>query len=120
VSGSVGDQRMDELSTLGENAIAEFYQNKGFSTSTLCPADLALPSATLEDLAGGDAETNGGLICTILNGEDKGPKRDAVLLNAGAALFVAGAADAISTGIDLAASVIDDGRAAAKLTALAA
>jgi anthranilate phosphoribosyltransferase len=120
VSGSVGDQRMDELSTLGENAIAEFYQNKGFSTSTLCPTDLALPSATLEDLAGGDAETNSGLIRTILNGEDKGPKRDAVLLNAGAALFVAGAADAISTGIDLAASVIDDGRAAAKLTALAA
>ncbi|MBT5846004.1 MAG: anthranilate phosphoribosyltransferase [Verrucomicrobiales bacterium] len=120
VSGSVGDQRMDELSTLGENAIAEFYQNKGFSTSTLCPADLALPSASLEDLTGGDAETNSGLIRTILNGEDKGPKRDAVLLNAGAALFVAGAADAISTGIDLAASVIDDGRAAAKLTALAA
>ena len=120
VSGSVGDQRMDELSTLGENAIAEFYQNKGFSTSTLCPTDLALPSATLEDLAGGDAETNSGLIRTILNGEDKGPKRDAVLLNAGAALFVAGEADAISTGIDLAAVVIDDGRAAAKLTALAA
>ena len=120
VSGSVGDQRMDELSTLGENAIAEFYQNKGFSTSTLCPTDLALPSATLEDLAGGDAETNSGLIRTILNGEDRGPKRDAVLLNAGAALFVAGAADAISTGIDLAAAVIDDGRAAAKLTALAA
>ena len=120
VSGSVGDQRMDELSTLGENAIAEFYQNKGFSTSTLCPADLALPSATLEDLAGGDAETNGGLIRAILNGEDKGPKRDAVLLNAGAALFVAGAANTISTGIDLAAAVIDDGRAAAKLTALAA
>ena len=120
VSGSVGDQRMDELSTLGENAIAEFYQNKGFSTSTLCPADLALPSASLEDLTGGDAETNSGLIRTILNGEDKGPKRDAVLLNAGAALFVAGEADAISTGIDLAASVIDDGRAAAKLTALAA
>jgi len=120
VSGSVGDQRMDELSTLGENAIAEFYQNKGFSTSTLCPTDLALPSATLEDLAGGDAETNSALIRSILNGKDKGPKRDAVLLNAGAALFVAGAADAISTGIDLAASVIDDGRAAAKLTALAA
>jgi len=120
VSGSVGDQRMDELSTLGENAIAEFYQNKGFSTSTLCPTDLALPSATLEDLAGGDAETNSALIRSILNGKDKGPKRDAVLLNAGAALFVAGAADAISTGIDLATSVIDDGRAAAKLTALAA
>ena len=120
VSGSVGDQRMDELSTLGENAIAEFYQNKGFSTSTLCPTDLALPNATLEDLAGGDAETNGGLIRTILNGEDKGPKRDAVLLNAAAALFVAGTVDTISTGIDLAASVIDDGRAAAKLTALAA
>jgi anthranilate phosphoribosyltransferase len=120
VSGSVGDQRMDELSTLGENTIAEFYQNKGFSTSTFCPSDLALPSASLEDLTGGNAETNSALIRSILNGKDKGPKRDAVLLNAGAALFVAGTADAISTGIDLAAAVIDDGRAAAKLTALAA
>ncbi|MBC8326823.1 MAG: anthranilate phosphoribosyltransferase [Verrucomicrobia subdivision 3 bacterium] len=119
VCGSADGKPMDELSTLGENAIAEFYQDRGFSTSTLNPADLPLASATLADLAGGDAETNAGLIRSILSGEDQGPKREAVLLNAGAALFVANAAASISAGMELAAGVIDDGRAAAKLAALA-
>ena len=119
VCGSVGGKPMDELSTLGENSIAEFYQDRGFATSTLSPADFQLSDATLENLAGGDAETNAGLIRSILNGEDKGPKREAVLLNTGAALFVANAADSISAGMDLAAAVIDDGRAADKLAALA-
>ena len=119
VCGSADGKPMDELSTLGENSIAEFYQDRGFATSTLSPADFQLSDATLEDLAGGDAETNAGLIRSILNGEDKGPKREAVLLNTGAALFVANAADSISAGMDLAAAVIDDGRAADKLAALA-
>ena len=119
VCGSADGKPMDELSTLGENAIAEFYQDRGFAFSTLSPADFQLSNATLDDLAGGDAETNAGLIRSILNGEDKGPKREAVLLNAGAALFVANAADSISAGFDLAAAVIDDGRAAAKLADLA-
>jgi anthranilate phosphoribosyltransferase len=120
VCGNADGKPMDELSTLGENAIAEFYQDRGFATSILNPADLPLSNATLEDLAGGDAETNADIIRAILNGEDQGPKREAVLLNAGAALFVAGAADSISAGFDLAAVVIDDGRAAAKLADLAA
>jgi anthranilate phosphoribosyltransferase len=119
VSGSVGDHRMDEFSTLGENTIAEFYQDRGFATSTLNPADLPLPDATLEELAGGDAETNADIIRAILNGTETGPKRDAVLLNAGAALFVASKADTISTGMELADVVIDDGRAIKKLNSLA-
>ena len=119
VSGSAGNQRMDELSTLGENAIAEFYQDRGFATSTLNPKDLPLPSATLEELAGGDAETKADIIRAILSGTETGAKRDAVLLNAGAALFVAGKADTISTGMELAGAVIDDGRAIKKLNSLA-
>ena len=118
VSGSVGEQRIDVLSTLGENTIAEFYQNKGFSSSSLNPADLGLGAATLEDLAGGDAEANAGLIRAVLNGDDRGPKREAVLLNAGAALFVADAAESIGAGMELAGAVIDDGRATAKLADL--
>ena len=74
--------------------------------------------ATLDDLAGGDAETNADIIRSILAGETQGPKREAVLLNTGAALFVANAADSISGGMDLAATVIEDGRATAKLAAL--
>jgi len=118
VSGCAGDGRMDELSTLGENTIAEFYQDRGFATATLSPADLPLGTAKLEDLAGGDADTNAGIIRGILAGETQGPKREAVLLNAGAALFVADAAESISAGMDLAAAAIDDGRATAKLAAL--
>ena len=120
VSGSVGEKQMDELSTLGENAIAEFYQDRGFASSTLNPADLQLEKATLEDLAGGDAQTNADIIRSILNSETRGPRREAVLLNAGAALFVANKADTISTGMELAAAVIDDGHAASKLASLTA
>ena len=99
---------MDELSTPGDN-IAEFYQDRGFATVTLSPADLAL-GHTLEDLAGG-ADANAGIIRAILAGETQGPQREAVLLNTGAALFVADAAESISAGMDLAAAAIDDGRA---------
>ena len=119
VSGCAGDGRMDELSTLGDTTIAEFYQGCGFATATLSPADLPLGPATLEDLAGGDADTNAGIIHAILAGETQGPQREAVLLNTGAALFVAGAAGSITEGWDLAGEVIDDGRATAKLKELA-
>ena len=113
------DKHMDELSTLGESTIAEFYQDKGFSLTSLSHKDLPLQDAKLEDLAGGDATANAVITRSILVGEDKGPKLDAVLLNAGAALFVAGKADSISGGWELAQSVIADGRAAAKLEELA-
>ena len=118
VSGSVGEQRMDELSTLGENTISEFYQDRGFSSSTLNPSDLLLKEATLKDLEGGEAATNAAIIRSILKGETKGPKREAVLLNAGAALFIASKADSISSGMELAASVIDEGLATSKLATL--
>ena len=120
VSGSVGEQRMDELSTLGENTIAEFYQDRGFSTSTLNPSDLLLKEATLEDLEGGDAATNAAIIQSILTGKTQGPKREAVVLNTGAALFIANKADSISAGMELAASVIDEGLATSKLATLTA
>ena len=118
VCGTAGDRRMDELSTLGETAIAEFYQDKGWAETTMDPLNLPLQPATLQDLAGGDAEANAALTHAVLGGEDRGPKRDAVLLNAGAALFVAGAAGSITEGWDLAGEVIDDGRATAKLKEL--
>ena len=120
VSGCVGDKRMDELSTLGENTIAEFYQDRGFTTSILNPSDLPLAKATLKDLTGGDAATNAHIIRSILSGEIKGPKREAVLLNTGAALFTANKADSISTGMELAAEIIDNGQASAKLAELSA
>lgn len=112
-------RHLDELSTLGANTVAEFYQERGLTGSTFDPTPLPLQPATLGDLRGGDREVNAAIIRGILRGEDRGPKREAVLLNAGAALFVAGAARSIANGWELAVTVIDDGRAARKLAELA-
>lgn len=110
---------LDELSTLGVNHLAEFYHDRGFGLSSLRPDSFPVQPATLGDLEGGDAATNAALIREILAGRDRGPKRDAVLLNGGAALFVAGAARSIVDGWELAAATIDSGRADAKLRDLA-
>ncbi len=115
-----GARSLDELSTLGPNTIAEFYQERGFVVSAFDASQLPLQPATLDDLRGGDRSANAEIIRRILSGTERGPKRDAVLLNAGAALFVAGAARSVGEGWELAASVIDDGRAQAKLRELAA
>ncbi len=110
---------LDELSTLGENTIAEFYQERGFATSVLSPEQFPLQPATLADLLGGDRNANAEIARRILRGDERGPQCEAVLLNAGAALFVAGKAKSLTEGWDLAAETIDSGKAAAKLAELA-
>lgn len=111
-------QSLDELSTLGLNTVAEFYQERGFTASTLDPNQLPLQPATLNDLLGGDREVNAEIIRQILRGEDRGPRLDAVLLNAGAALFVAGRTRSISEGWELASETIKCGAAWKKLESL--
>ena len=125
VCGSVGPQNgaatpsyLDELSTLGENTVAEFYHDRGFAVSQLLPGEFPVGAATLADLAGGDCRANADIIRRLLCGEDRGPKRAAVLLNAGAALFVAGRARSMSEGWTVAEELIDRGTAAAKLVEL--
>jgi anthranilate phosphoribosyltransferase len=118
VSGAVPKGYLDELSTLGENTVAEFYQPNGVAVSSLTPANFPIQSATLADLAGGDRHANAEIIRQLLRGEDRGPRRDATLLNAAAALFVAEKCRSLGDGWDLAAEVIDSGKAAAKLQAL--
>ncbi|HAB17077.1 MAG TPA: anthranilate phosphoribosyltransferase [Verrucomicrobiota bacterium] len=109
---------LDELSTLGENTVAEFYQERAFHTSHWSPTNLPLQGATLADLAGGDAATNARIIEHLLTGKERGPKRDAVLLNAAAALQVSGRARSIIEGWEIAAGVLDSGNTNAKLNAL--
>jgi anthranilate phosphoribosyltransferase len=118
-SSTDGVRYLDELSILGENTVAEFYQERGFTTSALDAGHFPLQQATLADLAGGDRQTNAEIVRRILRGEDRGPKRDAVLLNAAAGLFVANRARSLSEGWDQAAELIDGGNAAKKLTDLA-
>jgi anthranilate phosphoribosyltransferase len=119
VSGRVGDAWLDELSTLGDNTVAEFYQDRGFAMSTLSPTGLPVRPAVLADLAGSDRHANAAIVRELLAGRNDGPKRDAVLLNAGAALFVAGLVKSISEGWEYAAELITSGRAYAKLEELA-
>jgi anthranilate phosphoribosyltransferase len=84
----------------------------------LSPDDYPRQAATLAALRGGDKFVNAEIIRCVLRGDERGPKRDAVLLNAGAALFVAGKVKSLAAGWDLAGETIDSGRAAAKLAEL--
>jgi anthranilate phosphoribosyltransferase len=111
---------LDEFSTFGENRIAEFYQERGFHVSALSPEQFPVQPGTLDDLRGGDRAANAEIIKRIVRGEERGPKRDAVLLNSAAALFVAGRARTFADGWELAVELIDSGRAFRKLEALAA
>jgi anthranilate phosphoribosyltransferase len=77
-----------------------------------------LQPATLADLRGGDKFVNADIIRRLLRGDERGPKRDAVLLNAAAALLVAGPAQSLTGGWELAARTIASGRAAEKLAEL--
>ncbi len=106
---------LDEISTLGETTVAEFYQEHGFTVSKFSPENFPLQPATLTDLVGGDKHANAETARRILRGDERGPKCDAVLLNAAAALFVAGRSRSIGEGWELAEELIRSGAAAAKL-----
>jgi anthranilate phosphoribosyltransferase len=104
-----GADGLDELSTTGYTKVSECRANS-VQTFYVHPADFGLPKATTESLLGGDAQANAAIVRSVLNG-DPGNPRDIVLLNAGAALFIAGAADTIRAGIGIAERAIDSGAA---------
>jgi anthranilate phosphoribosyltransferase len=109
---------IDEISTLGPTVVSEFYQERALSTSTMEPGLFPLQPARLEALRGGDREFNAELSRRILEGTERGPCRDSVRLNAGAALFVGGAVASLIEGWERIGEVIDSGAAAAHLAAL--
>jgi anthranilate phosphoribosyltransferase len=113
VSGAGG---LDELSTIGDSVV---YRVQGgvVQRGDVALEPLGLEPASLDQLAGGSAEDNLSIFRRILAGQP-GPHRDIVVLNAGAALVVAGLADDIAEGIGKAAAAIDDGRTDAKLNEL--
>lgn len=119
VSGSVGSGHLDEFSTLHHTTIAEYYHDRGFHSSSMDPSHFGFQPVRLEDLRGGDRKENAFILRQILSGKDRGPKRDAVLLNSAAALFVAGKAKSLTEGLELVADLIDSGKALAKLNELA-
>jgi len=111
-----GADGMDEISFTGDSHVAEL-KNGQVSAYTINPAQFGLPLHTLASIQIDNAEQSKAMILAVLNGE-LGAARDIVLLNAGAAIYVAGLADSLAAGINKAAEVIDQGLALAKLNAL--
>ncbi|MCH3949467.1 MAG: anthranilate phosphoribosyltransferase [Acidaminococcus sp.] len=109
-----GREKLDEISPNGPTAICEIRDGY-YRTSVIRPEDFGMKPGAKEELVGGTPEVNAQITRDILSGKLKGTKRNAVLLNAGAALFVAQKADTIANGIKLAEQIIDSGKAAAKL-----
>ncbi|UIO99396.1 anthranilate phosphoribosyltransferase [Halobaculum sp. CBA1158] len=108
---------MDEIALHGPTTVAEVDGDE-VTEFTLTPADLGLDSAPVEAIAGGTPEENADDLRGIVSGEVTGPKRDVILANAGAAVYVAGLADSIEDGVEAAANAIDDGDAVETLAAL--
>jgi anthranilate phosphoribosyltransferase len=111
-----GADGLDELSTTGYTKVSE-SRGTAVQTFYVHPADFGLAKATPESLKGGDAAINAAIVRSVLSA-DAGPQRDVVLLNAGAALFVAGESDTVNAGIAKAAAAIDSGAAMDVLKAL--
>lgn len=107
---------LDEITITAPTRVAEVH-NGAVRTYEVTPEEFGISRASLADISGGDAAENAGIIREILEGK-KSPKRDVVLLNAAAALVVAGKTDHLSNGVVQAAKSIDSGAAAEKLRAL--
>jgi anthranilate phosphoribosyltransferase len=116
-----GDDGLDELSTTGPSTVHELIRSEDgrYETSAyrVDPAVLGFAPASLDDLRGGDAAFNAAAILRVIAGQPS-PHRDIAVLNAAAALVVAGAAPDLPSGIDQAGRVIEDGRAAEVLQSL--
>ena len=108
-----GADGIDEISTTGYTKVSE-CRDGAVHTFYVHPSDFGVPKASPADLQGGDAARNAGIVRDVLSGAP-GAARDVVLLNAGAALFVAGRASSVRDGIRLAATAIDQGAAQATL-----
>lgn len=111
-----GMDRLDEISLSSDTKICEI-KDGWYKTYTISPEDFGFKKCDKSELVGGNPDENAAITLGILKG-DKGPKRDAVLLNAGASLYIGGKADSFEDGIKLAADIIDSGKALETLNKL--
>ena len=112
-----GCDNMDEITLTGGTTISEIKDGR-VNTFTVTPEQFGFKRCGLDELQGGDGTVNAGITKDILSGKEKGAKRDIVLLNAGATLYVGGMADSIQAVIRLAQETIDSGKALKTLEAL--
>jgi anthranilate phosphoribosyltransferase len=111
---------LDEITTTGPTAVVEVFAGQGYDERyEITPEQFGMGRARLEDLVGGGPAVNADLLRRAVDGEP-GPRLDIVLLNAGAALYIAEAAGSIAEGVELARAAVACGAARAKLDALVA
>lgn len=108
-----GQDGLDEISVSDKTSVCELRDGR-LKCYEIAPEDFEMERCSKEDLVGGNPRENAEITLSILNGQ-KGPKRNAVVLNSAAALYVAGKADSIEDGVRLASEIIDSGRAKKQL-----
>ena len=104
-----GMDKLDEISMSAPTKVCEF-KDGWFKSYTIAPEDFGFERCTKEELRGGTPQENAEITRGILKGQ-KGPKRNAVLMNAGASLYIGGKAESLKEGIELAGQIIDSGKA---------
>jgi len=114
-----GMDKLDEISMSAPTKVCEF-KDGWYKTYMITPEDFGLERCTKEDLKGGTPAENAQITRDILSGKEQGHKRNAVLMNAGASLYIGGKAESLADGIKLAGEIIDSGKAAETLEKLIA
>ena len=109
-----GQDKLDEISMSAPTSVCEI-KDGWFQSYEITPEQFGYERCSKEDLAGGTPAENAEITRAILKGEEKGPKRQAVCLNAGAALYIAGKAESLEAGVKMAEELIDNGSAMKKL-----
>lgn len=105
-----GEDNMDEFTLTGSSTVSEIKDGK-VETYEITPEQFGLKRCKIEELQGGDGAVNAQITKDILSGKERGAKREIVLLNAGAALYIGGKVDSIEEGIRIAGETIDSGKA---------
>jgi anthranilate phosphoribosyltransferase len=111
-----GEDGLDEITTIGKTFVSELKNGK-VTEYTISPEEFGIKKSTPSDIKGGSPEENAKITLSILKGE-KGAKRDIVILNSGAAIYVAGRAESLPDGIERAKESIDSGEALKRLETL--
>lgn len=112
-----GTDGMDEISICAPTCVCEFADSN-IKKYSIKPEDFGYNTCGKEKILGGDPKENATITLDILNGNDKGPKRQMVCMNAGAAIYIAGKARTLESGVRLAEEMIDSGKALATLEAV--
>lgn len=121
VNGRTADGRpVDEMSLMGETQVFKSGSQLELTKESVKPSDFGLTVCEESELAGGEADENAKILVDILSGEERGPKREMVLLNAGAGLVCAGLVSDIAEGVSKVAELIDSGAALERLRKLQA